>query len=284
VFFYAPIQAPRQTQYNGGMKIRLFQIDAFADQLFTGNPAAVCPLAKWIPADLMQSIAAENNLAETAFVVGSDDRYEIRWFTPVVEVDLCGHATLAAGFALMNHCDVKSNEVKFHSERSGDLSVKRVGERYILNFPADQTRKCQTPAGLLESLSEDSLPVIDCYRGKTDVMLVLECEEVVGDLKPNFHLLNQVDARGVIVTAASHEFDFVSRFFAPQAGIDEDPVTGSAHTTLMPYWSSRLGKTELIGRQISQRGGTLYCQALGDRVEIGGEAQTYLIGEIEVPG
>ncbi len=264
------------------MKIRIFQIDAFADRLFSGNPAAVCPLASWIPTELMQAIAEENNLAETAFVVGCDERYEIRWFTPTTEVDLCGHATLAAGFSLMNHCGVKSNEVRFHSERSGDLSVKRNGNHYILNFPKDEAVRCDPPRGLLESLSDSPIEPVECLRGKSDVMLVLQSEKVVGRLQPNFQLLKEVDARGVIVTAESEEVDFVSRFFAPRVGIDEDPVTGSTHTSLVPYWSARLKKTDLIARQISKRGGTLLCKALDNRVEIGGEARTYLVGEIEI--
>lgn len=261
------------------MKIKIFQIDAFADQLFTGNPAAVCLLESWIEDSLMQSIAAENNLAETAFVVPNGTEFEIRWFTPEVEVDLCGHATLAAGFTLMNHGGIEQREIRFRSPISGRLSVRAEGERYILNFPADTLSPMEPAKALIEAVG--MRPAFS-LQGKSDALLVFDTEAKIKTMAPDFRGLMDVDHRGVIVTAPGDECDFVSRFFAPQVGIDEDPVTGSAHTTLTPYWSNRLGKDELVARQLSRRGGNLVCRQLGDRVEIGGTAITYLIGEIVI--
>ncbi len=257
--------------------MKIFQIDAFADKLFTGNPAAVCPLDAWISDELMQQIAAENNLSETSFLVPKNDGYEIRWFTPTVEVDLCGHATLASAHALVEYLQFEGNEINLYSPRSGKLPVRREGERYIMNFPSDEIAPVPSPNDLLESLNRIPL---ECYKGKTDYMLVFENEQQIIDLTPDFRMMAKVKARGVICTAPGDTCDFVSRFFGPQAGVDEDPVTGSAHTTLTPYWSARLEKKTLIGRQISKRGGTIYCEYLGDRVEIGGTAKTYLVGEI----
>lgn len=259
--------------------MKIFQIDAFADKLFTGNPAAVCPLEEWISDELMQKIAAENNLAETAFLVPKNDGYEIRWFTPTVEVDLCGHATLASAYTLVEHLQFKGNEIMLYSPRSGKLPVRREGERYIMNFPADGIAPVTPPNDLLESLNRIPL---ECYKGKTDYMLVFQNQQQITDLDPDFRLMKKVKARGIICTAPGESCDFVSRFFGPQSGIDEDPVTGSAHTTLIPYWSARLEKKTLTARQISKRGGTIYCEHLGDRVEIGGTAKTYLVGEISL--
>ncbi len=259
--------------------MKIFQIDAFADKLFTGNPAAVCPLDAWISDELMQNIAAENNLAETAFLVKKNDGYEIRWFTPTVEVDLCGHATLAAAYTLVEHLQFEGNEIMLYSPRSGKLPVRREGERYILNFPSDKIAPVTPPNDLLESLNRIPL---ECYKGKTDYMLVFQNEQQIIDLAPDFKLMNKVKARGIICTAPGESCDFVSRFFGPQSGIDEDPVTGSAHTTLIPYWSARLEKKTLVAKQLSKRGGTIYCEYLDDRVEIGGTAKTYLVGETKV--
>lgn len=257
----------------------IFQIDAFTSRLFSGNPAAVCPLDAWIDDELMQLIASENNLAETAFAVPCGDEFEIRWFTPQTEVDLCGHATLASAHAFMRHCGWTKDEITFHSRHSGRLIVRRENDTYFLNFPADFCSLVQPPKQLLASFD---LQPVESYRGQTDFMLVYETRQQIEELAPDFQLLKQVDARGVIVTALGDDEDFVSRFFAPRVGIDEDPVTGSAHTTLIPFWSKRLGKATLIAKQISQRGGELYCKNLGDRTEIGGYAQTYLVGKINV--
>lgn len=262
-----------------GMKIPIYQVDAFADRLFTGNPAAVCPLDAWLDDATLQSIAAENNLAETAFVLASDVGYKIRWFTPTVEVDLCGHATLASGHVLMHHLGVDSGRVEFHSHISGQLSVRADGNRYVLNFPADEASLAEPTKELLSAINANP---VETRKGKTDWLMVFESQEQIESLEPDFRKLKHVDGRGVIVTAPGNDCDFVSRFFAPQSGIDEDPVTGSAHTTLTPYWSNRLNQCQLVARQVSQRGGTVFCHDLGERVELGGHAITYLIGEISI--
>ena len=262
------------------MKIRMFQVDAFTERLFGGNPAAVCLLDKWLPEDQMQHIAAENNLAETAFVVPAGTGYEIRWFTPVVEVDLCGHATLASAHVLFNHLGYNEPEIVFSSRLSGLLKVKKEGALLTLDFPADRLEKVATPAGLSEALGIEPM---ETYRGKTDYMAVLPSEQSVRGVAPDFVALNQIrDCRGVIVTAEGADSDFVSRFFAPQSGVNEDPVTGSAHTTLTPYWAEVLGKKELTGIQLSERKGHLWCRHHGSRVAISGHAVTYLQGEIEI--
>ena len=261
------------------MQIKLYQIDAFASRLFTGNPAAVCLLDSWIPDALLQSIAAENNLAETAFVVARDSEFEIRWFTPLVEVRLCGHATLASAHALIQHVGIPGDEIVFHSRRSGRLTVRKEHERYILNFPADSFTAIDQPGEILRCLNHSPT---ECFRASSDIMLVFETRQEIESMKPDFSLLRQVDARALIVTAPGGDCDFVSRFFAPQVGIDEDPVTGSAHTTMIPYWAKRLGKTRMLAKQLSRRGGVVYCNDLDDRVEIGGYAQTFLIGEIAI--
>lgn len=261
------------------MKIKVYQIDAFSDQIFRGNPAAVCILEEWIEESKMQLIAAENNLAETAFVVPVDDHYAIRWFTPQVEVDLCGHATLAAAFVLYEYYYHKSSVVKFESLKSGTLRVAKIGKKLELDFPADTIVKVKTPEVLIDALS---LKPTETYKGKTDYLLIFDSQRDIESIEPDFKQLAEVGGRGVIVSARGNEVDFVSRFFAPQAGIDEDPVTGSAHTSLTPYWANKLNKTELSAQQISQRKGDLNCVWEGDRVKISGSAVTYLIGEIEV--
>jgi PhzF family phenazine biosynthesis protein len=258
-------------------KITFFQADAFTGHLFGGNPAAVCLLDHWLDGGLMQSVAAENNLAETAFVVTANDHFEIRWFTPTVEVDLCGHATLASAYVIFNHTDFDREEIIFQSPRSGELRVKMDGSKLFLNFPADIFSPCNNLPGITGGIG---LAPLEVYKGKTDYMAVLASEEEVRNIKPDFVTIAKLDARGLIVTAPGNDVDFVSRFFGPQSGVDEDPVTGSAHTTLAPYWSQRLRKEKLTARQISKRGGSLDCQFAGDRVYIGGEAQLYLIGEI----
>lgn len=259
------------------MKLKIYQIDAFAETIFSGNPAAICPLEKWLPDEILQKIAMENNLAETAYYVKKGDSYEIRWFTPTVEVDLCGHATLATAHVLYNYEQHNGNELTFHSPRSGKLMVRKQGELLTLNFPADTVEKMNLSDELKNAFN---YAPIDAFKGRTDYMLVFRNEEQVRNLKPDLLELAKWKARGVIVTAKGDTSDFVSRFFAPQSGIDEDPVTGSAHTTLTPYWAGQLGKKELTAVQLSARKGNLRCNYLGDRVEISGKAMTYLIGEI----
>ncbi len=260
------------------MKLKLYQVDAFAEKLFSGNPAGVCPLEQWLPDDLMQNIAMENNLAETSFFVKEGDKYHIRWFTPLVEVDLCGHATLATSHVIFNYTGYGKDKIHFIS-RSGDLFVRKTGEIIILNFPTDKFERSETPIALVEGLG---IAPLETYKGLTDFMLVYKDQEQIEKMQPDLRLLSRAISRGVIVTAKGNDCDFVSRFFAPRAGIDEDPVTGSAHTTMIPYWHKKLGKTEMTARQLSKRKGFLHCKYLDDRVEIGGKAQTYLSGEIEV--
>lgn len=267
--------------------MRLYQLDAFTDRLFAGNPAAVCPLTEWLPDKIMQQIAAENNLAETAFYIYNPitNRYHIRWFTPTVEVDLCGHATLAAAYVVFNLEPFAgtSDQILFDS-RSGELNVCREEEGWlVLDFPADTFQKANVqPPALVSSLG---LKPLEIYKGKSDYLLVYQQQADIESLEPNFRELSSVPARGIIVTApgAEETIDFVSRFFAPQSGIDEDPVTGSAHTTLTPYWAERLSKSELVARQISKRGGYLRCKLNEhNRVDIAGRVKLFLIGEVRI--
>jgi len=260
------------------MKIRMFQVDAFTDTLFGGNPAAVCLLPETISDDLMQKIAAENNLAETAFLVENQKPLRIRWFTPKVEVDLCGHATLATAHVLFNELSFPENILRFES-RSGVLEVRNEGGFLVLNFPSDPPGKGCLSRSVLDSLGMDPIEIL---KGKSDYLLVYENQQQVEELDPEFQGLGKATARGVIVTAPGKNCDFVSRFFGPQVGINEDPVTGSAHTTLTPYWSARLGKKELAAMQLSERKGNLRCRDLGDRIEIAGKAVTYFEGWIDV--
>lgn len=261
------------------MLLPLYWIDAFTDKVFAGNPAAVVPLAEWLPDDLMQRIAFENGLAETAFFVRTAEaRYHLRWFTPTVEVDLCGHATLASAFVLFAQLGLAGHSVTFDS-RSGPLAVtRRSNEVLKLDFPSRPTQLCAVPAGLVDALGATPIHVA---RAR-DILCVFTCEEEVVALKPDFAALAQLDGFAVIATAPGRECDFVSRFFAPRAGINEDPVTGSAHCTLIPYWADRQGKTKLHARQVSARGGELWCELRGDRVGIAGRAVLYLRGEIQL--
>lgn len=261
------------------MQLPIFQVDAFTDQLFGGNPAAVVPLEKWLPDEHLQKIAAENNLAETAYFIPQNEEYHLRWFTPAIEVDLCGHATVATAHVLFEHLGHPGDEIIFHSPRSGRLGVKKAGGWYILDFPTDKLERVVAPAQLAEGLGAHPL---DLYRGREDYLAVFDNKESVGQLSPDFRTLKLLGGRGVICTAPGTDVDFVSRCFFPAAGIDEDPVTGSAHTTLTPYWAKRLGKNELTARQISKRGGYLRCKLKGDRTEISGKAVTYLEGKIWV--
>jgi PhzF family phenazine biosynthesis protein len=259
------------------MPQKLYQIDAFGNEVFSGNPAAVCPLEHWLSDDLLQKIAMENNLAETAFYVKHGNQYQLRWFTPTVEVDLCGHATLAAAFVLFNYENHAGNTIHFYSPRSGSLTVVKKGELLTLNFPTDQLDQIVLTEGLI--LCFNIRPRL-AFKGKTDYLLVFDNEEEIKNVIPSFDAISKLKARGIIVTAEGNKVDFVSRFFAPAAGVNEDPVTGSAHTSLIPYWSKRLNKTELTATQLSSRKGYLKCKYLNDRVEIGGHGKLYLIGHI----
>lgn len=260
------------------MKLPVYQVDAFSRSLFGGNPAAVVPLQEWLPEGQMQHIAMENNLSETAFFVPQGDGFELRWFTPVTEVALCGHATLATAHVLFNELDYKQAEVSFYTQ-SGELKVRKNGRLLAMDFPAASSKKVETPGALLKALGNEK--AIEVFKSD-DYLVVFGSEKEVAGLQPDFAALQKVDARGIIVTAKGNKVDFVSRFFAPKVGVNEDPVTGSAHTKLIPYWSSKLGKNELRARQISPRGGEVYCKMRGSRVEISGEAITYLTGEIRL--
>lgn len=261
------------------MELDLYQVDAFASELFKGNPAAVCPLDDWLPDETLQNIAMENNLSETAYFVKEGDRYRLRWFTPVSEVDLCGHATLASAHVLVNHLEYEGDEILFETN-SGELRVKKEESWYVMNFPAAKLMREAPPLDLYHALGGNI--AVEVFKDD-DFLWVLESEEEVRSIDPDFRLMAKVKTRGVIVTAPGEETDFVSRFFAPSVGIDEDPVTGSAHTMLTPYWSKKLNKKTLTARQISARGGEIRCRMLGERVEIAGQAQTYLTGTIRIP-
>ncbi len=261
------------------MNLKLYQVDAFTDKPFSGNPAAVCVLEEWLADDIMQSIALENNLSETAFAVKKNEVYQIRWFTPFTEVDLCGHATLATAFVIFNHYESNAQRLEFYSPRSGSLYVENNNIELSMNFPIDRIEKVENNSVLNQALKRAPL---ETWRGKTDYLLVYEKQEDVEMLNPDFSALSKVDARGIVVTAPGGKVDFVSRFFGPQVGINEDPVTGSAHTSLTPYWANVLNKKELVAKQVSKRGGDLKCELMEDRVRISGSAKLYMIGEIYV--
>ena len=258
---------------------KIYQVDAFADSLFAGNPAAVCVLDEWMSEETMQSIAMENNLAETAFIVKETPGYHIRWFTPETEVALCGHATMAAAFVLYRYYDFQEDTIPFYSEKSGPLPVEKGQDGILtLDFPADIAVETPPVTLLIEAMGKT--PGI-CLKGRTDYLLIYRAERDIRSLNPNLFLLNQVEARGIIASAPGDEVDFVSRFFAPQSGVGEDPVTGSAHTTLTPYWAKILGKNNLEAQQLSKRGGSLSCELRGDRVRISGRVVPYLTGKID---
>ncbi len=258
-----------------GMKLRLFQIDAFASRVFAGNPAAVCPLESWPDDATLQAVATENNLSETAFFVPGGNEFALRWFTPTVEVDLCGHATLASGHVVLTILDPARESVTF-SSRSGPLTVTRAGDALAMDFPALPPEPCALPADLVAGLGAQP----DAVLAEMDYLAVFASEADVAALVPDMAALARLDRRGVIATAPGENVDFVSRFFAPRAGIPEDPVTGSAHCLLTPYWAERLGKDRLEARQISARGGALACELQGGRVRIEGRVALYLDGEI----
>jgi len=261
------------------MKRTLYQVDAFASEVFNGNPAAVCICDHWPDPGLMQKVANENNLSETAFAVRDGDCFGIRWFTPEVEVELCGHATLATAHVLFHHLGHGGEQICFNSVHHGRLNVHRNDDLLTLDFPADPPHEMVVPELIVTALNT---PPLKAFKAATDFMFVFASQTEIEKMDPDFGLLAQVGGRGVIVTALGNEVDFVSRFFAPQTGINEDPVTGSAHTTLTPYWSKVLGKKLLTARQLSARGGDLVCEDRGDRVYISGHAVTYMTGEIDI--
>jgi len=262
------------------MRIPIYQVDAFTNKVFGGNPAAVCPLENWLPDEVLQKIAMENSLAETAFFISANDGFEIRWFTPEIEMDLCGHATLATGHVIIRHLNSDLKTIKFHS-RSGVLMVTVDKDLLTLDFP---TRKPEPstdiPQIILDAIKVKPLEILKAR----DYVLVYEDEETIHNIRPDQGIMNQIniDPGGVVVTAPGREVDFVSRFFTPQASIFEDPVTGSAHCSLIPYWSEKLGKDSLLALQISPRIGKLSCKNAGERVLISGEAVTYMEGYITV--
>jgi PhzF family phenazine biosynthesis protein len=256
------------------MKLPIYQVDAFADRVFRGNPAAVVLLEEKLTDEVLQAIASENNLSETAFVLPGDGEFQLRWFTPTLEVDLCGHATLATAFVLFD-IGKATVEVNFKTA-SGRLTVVKSGDLLSMDFPALPPEPVAIPSNLSKALGSEPAEVLSAQ----DLMAVFKTEEAVASLQPNFEELGRLDAFAVITTAPGREVDFVSRFFAPKAGIPEDPVTGSAHCTLTPFWAARLGKRILRARQVSRRGGELLCEERGDRVTISGRAIEYLRGEI----
>ncbi len=261
------------------MKLPLYQIDAFASKVFTGNPAAVVPLGEWLPEETMQAIAMENQLSETAFIIPAEEKVALRWFTPAIEVDLCGHATLASAHVLFSELGWDSDSVVF-SSRSGDLTVLNLGAQLEMDFPSDELSSAEPEkASVAAALGCD---VLELWRGRDDYMAMVAGEGVVRGVKPDFREVAALPARGALVTAPGEQADFVSRCFFPVAGIDEDPVTGSAHTTMATYWSKKLGRSSLTAQQLSARGGEVICEAQGDRVKLRGEALTYLRGEIEI--
>ncbi len=262
---------------NTKKQIPIYQIDAFAERPFGGNPAAVCPLDEWLDDDVMQSIAVENNLSETAFLVGGNGVYDLRWFTPAYEVDLCGHATLATSHVVFNILEPDCQEIRF-STRSGELIVRRDGERQLMSFPAIENQPIATPEGLADAIGVE---IEQTFTSSQDLMVIVDNAESVLNLNPDYEFIETtLRERGLIVTAPGDDCDFVSRFFAPHAGIKEDPVTGSAHCQLVPYWSERLGKKTLLARQISARGGTLYCEDAGGRIMLAGKTIPFLEGTI----
>ena len=259
------------------MDISIYQVDAFAESVFSGNPAAVCPLDEWLEDEVMQQIASENNLSETAFFVRNGDDFDLRWFTPTFEIDLCGHATLASAHVLFNHLSFEGDTIRFQT-KSGELRVTREGDLMVMDFPSRPPEKITPPKELILGLGMEPTEV---WKSR-DMLALYDREEEVQALEPDFHILETLDVVGIIATAPGDDVDFISRFFAPRAGVNEDPVTGSAHSTLIPFWSGILGKKSMKARQISPRGGNLECELLEDRVLIKGSATTYLSGTIQL--
>ena len=259
------------------MEIPIYQIDAFTSEVFQGNPAAVCPLKEWLSDELMQSIALENNLSETAFFIQDKKGFHIRWFTPTTEVKLCGHATLASAYVIFNLLKYEENIIEFES-KSGLLKVIKHGKQLILDFPAQPPKPCETSQIIINALN---VTPIECLESE-DTIVVLDEEKDVQELDPNFEELKALSTRGIIITALSEEYDFVARCFFPGLGINEDPVTGSAYTQLTPYWASKLNKDMFVVKQLSARGGELICELHKGRVLISGQAQKFMEGKIEI--
>ena len=259
------------------MELKLYQIDAFANKPFEGNPAAVCPLDEWLPDNLLQAIAMENNLSETAYFVATENSYHLRWFTPLAEIDMCGHATLATAYVLFNILGYDKSEISFET-RSGTLTVAHKGEWLEMDFPAQIPVECDIPEQIIKAFG---VVPQQCLRSM-DYIVVFDDEETVRSAKPNLMLLSELDLRGVAITSRSRDYDFVTRFFGPKFGINEDPVTGSAFTQLVPFWSNILDKTMLTTKQVSFRGGEAKCTLQGDRVRISGKAAQYMVGTIEI--
>jgi len=259
------------------MELSIFQVDAFSSKVFGGNPAAICPLENWLPDALLQSIASENNLAETAYFVRTNDRYHLRWFTPAIEMDLCGHATLASAHVLFHELGNQTNTLYFDT-KSGELTVKRQGDLLVMDFPSRPPKPVAADPGLAPAMGGKPQEIL----ASRDYFLVYETEEEVLALQPDMAALTRLDKPTFIATARGENCDFVSRFFAPKLGVPEDPVTGSAHCTLIPYWAGKLGKNSLHAWQVSARRGELFCKMEGERVEIAGHAALYLKGKIRV--
>ena len=259
------------------MKLTVYHVDAFAEKIFQGNPAAVIPLEEWPEDELMQKIAMENNLSETAFFVKTDEGYHLRWFTPEYEIDLCGHATLASAYVIKNFLEPHLSEINFSTQKAGVLKASAADGFYTLDFPSRMPQPCTVPDKLLSSVGVST--VVEVLRSR-DYFIVLPDEEAVKNTEPDYTLMKELDTVGVIVTAKGQSADAVSRCFYPGAGIPEDPVTGSAHCNIVPYWSDKLGKTKLFCKQLSPRGGDLQCELKGDRVLMSGKCVLYLVGEI----
>ena len=259
------------------MKIPFYQVDAFADRVFAGNAAAICPLTDWLPNDKLQAIAMENNLPETAFLVPEAEGYRLRWFTPTIEVDLCGHATLAAAFVLSEHLGVSAPTIKFYT-LSGELTVTRNEQIYTLDFPSRPPRRAELTTKIVEAIGKEPAE----FWQARDMLAIFDAEQYIRALKPDMSLMSQLDSFAVMATAKGTDCDYVFRFFAPQSGIPEDPATGSAQCTLVPYWAEKLGKTTFHARQLSQRGGEFWCELQGDRVKISGKAVLFATGEIHL--
>ena len=270
-------QHPKRRQPVAEKELPIYHVDAFTDRVFGGNPAAVIILQEWLPDEVLQAVAAENNLSETAFINLGADPFGLRWLTPSTEVDLCGHATLAAAHVLFNHIHISGSELRF-ATLSGILTVRRAGELLAMNFPALPANPVPPPEGLSASLGSVPIEVLEAR----DLLAVYPSEEDILSLTPDFRALEKLDAPGIIVTAPGRDCHFVSRFFAPRIGIPEDPVTGSAHCTLVPYWAGRLNRKEFSARQLSKRRGEMLCELKGDRVLIFGKAADYLQGRIRI--
>ncbi|MFI8492318.1 PhzF family phenazine biosynthesis protein [Peribacillus butanolivorans] len=258
--------------------MKYYVVDAFAEKVFEGNPAGVCIMEEWLSDDTMQKIATENNLSETAFAVKDGESYRLRWFTPADEIELCGHATLATAYVIANYYENNVEEIKFQT-MSGELVVLKKDELYEMDFPSRMPEEFPLTDQIVEALG---VKPIETYLGR-DLMLVLEKEEDVQNASPDFSMLEKLpDGLGVSITAKSNKYDFVSRSFFPKLKVNEDPVCGSAHCNFIPYWAKRLGKNEMVARQLSKRGGTLYCKSSGDRVKISGSAVLYAIADLQI--